>query len=199
MYFVLGKLMGLRQRGWFAVIVIVVESGQFMAMRTLAKRVFINGRPKTALKWTAAVAVGLAAVTVRPAIVSRSTGLLSAGHWHSSYWTGDIRTLAAQTQRRFLTNSIPRFSIFSSFTSSLPKMSLTPPQPPPVWNHSAEDIVRYTKEAIEKDRAVQDAVGKLDPKDCTFESVREHRLSLLGFIPDHSLGLCEYTKHPRSF
>ncbi|KAJ2935191.1 hypothetical protein H1R20_g1938, partial [Candolleomyces eurysporus] len=35
----------------------------------------------------------------------------------------------------------------------------------------AEDIVRITKEAIEKDREVQDKVGKLDPKDCTFESV----------------------------
>jgi hypothetical protein len=154
---------------------VVVGSGHSMALRTLTKKVFINGRPKTALKWTAAIAVGLAAATVRPASVSR-TGLFSAGHWHSSYWTGDIRTLTAQTQRRFLTNSIPRLSIFSSLTSSLPKMSLNPPQPPPVWNHSAEDIVRLTEEAIEKDRKVQDAVGKLDPKDCTFESVREHRL-----------------------
>ena len=144
-----------------------------MAVRALTKRFTPNVRPKTALKWTAAIAVGLAAVTVRPASVSR-TGLFSAGHWHSSYWTGDIRTLTAQ--RRFLTNSIPRLSLFASLTSTLPKMSLTPPQPPPVWNHSAEDIVRLTKEAIEKDRTVQDAVGKLDPKDCTFESVRERRL-----------------------
>ena len=40
--------------------------------------------------------------------------------------------------------------------------TLTPPQPAPVWNHSAEDILRLTKEAIERDRAVQDKVGALE-------------------------------------
>jgi metallopeptidase MepB len=52
-----------------------------------------------------------------------------------------------------------------------PTMSLTPPQPPPAWNHTAEDVLKLTKEAIEYDRAVQDKVGGLDPKECTFESV----------------------------
>lgn len=64
-------------------------------------------------------------------------------------------------------------------------MSFNPPQPPPFWNHTAEDIVRLTKEAIEKDRTVQDTVGKLDPKDCTFESVRNHHVQGLAFISDH--------------
>ncbi|KAF8158338.1 metallopeptidase MepB [Crassisporium funariophilum] len=50
-------------------------------------------------------------------------------------------------------------------------MSLTPPQAPPTWNHTAEDITRLTKEAIENDRAIQDKIGALSPKDCTFESV----------------------------
>jgi hypothetical protein len=50
-------------------------------------------------------------------------------------------------------------------------MHLTPPQPPPFWNHSADDILKLTKEAIEYDRAIQDKVGLLDPKDCTFDSV----------------------------
>ena len=50
-------------------------------------------------------------------------------------------------------------------------MHLTPPQSPPLWNHSAADILKLTKEAIEYDRAIQDKVGSLDPKDCTFESV----------------------------
>ena len=50
-------------------------------------------------------------------------------------------------------------------------MPFTPPQPPPVWNHSAEEILKSTKEAIEYDRAIQDKVGGLDAKDCTFESV----------------------------
>lgn len=50
-------------------------------------------------------------------------------------------------------------------------MGITPPQPPPQWNHTPQDIPRLVKEAIEKDKAVMDRVGALDPKDCTFESV----------------------------
>ena len=50
-------------------------------------------------------------------------------------------------------------------------MLFTPPQPPPLWNHSADDILKLTKEAIEYDRTIQDKVGGLDPKDCTFDSV----------------------------
>ena len=50
-------------------------------------------------------------------------------------------------------------------------MSLTPPQSPPRWNHSADEILKLTKEAIEHDRTIQDKVGLLDPKDCTFDSV----------------------------
>ncbi|KAG5349533.1 hypothetical protein C0989_003290 [Termitomyces sp. Mn162] len=50
-------------------------------------------------------------------------------------------------------------------------MSLTPPQPPPSWNHSPEDITRLNNEYIAANRAVQDAVGALAPKDCNFTSV----------------------------
>jgi hypothetical protein len=50
-------------------------------------------------------------------------------------------------------------------------MDLTPPQSPPQWGHSVDDILKLTKEAIEYDRTIQDKVGLLDPKDCTFESV----------------------------
>ena len=50
-------------------------------------------------------------------------------------------------------------------------MPFTPPQLAPLWNHSADDILKLTKEAIEYDRAIQDKVGGLDPKDCTFDSV----------------------------
>ena len=50
-------------------------------------------------------------------------------------------------------------------------MSLIPPQSPPRWNHSADEILKLTKEAIEHDRTIQDKVGRLDSKDCTFDSV----------------------------
>jgi len=49
--------------------------------------------------------------------------------------------------------------------------NLTPPQPAPVWNHTAEQILSLTKEAIERDREVQNKVAALDPKDANFESV----------------------------
>ncbi|RDB18055.1 Thimet oligopeptidase [Hypsizygus marmoreus] len=50
-------------------------------------------------------------------------------------------------------------------------MSLNPPQPPLAWNHTAEDITRLTNELIAENRAKQDEVGALAPKDCNFASV----------------------------
>ncbi|KAJ7288408.1 metallopeptidase MepB, partial [Mycena rebaudengoi] len=50
-------------------------------------------------------------------------------------------------------------------------MPLTAPQPPPDWNHSPEDVLRLTKEAITQHRAVKDKVGALKPSECNYESV----------------------------
>ena len=50
-------------------------------------------------------------------------------------------------------------------------MHLRPPQPAPQWNHSTDDILELTTEAIEYERGIQDKVGRLNPKDCTFDSV----------------------------
>ena len=50
-------------------------------------------------------------------------------------------------------------------------MSLTPPQPPPSWDHSPGEITQLTNELIAHDRALQDKIGALDPKDSNFESV----------------------------
>ncbi|KAG6864823.1 hypothetical protein C0993_008501, partial [Termitomyces sp. T159_Od127] len=49
-------------------------------------------------------------------------------------------------------------------------MSLTPPQSPPSWSHSPEDIIRLNNEYIAANRVVQDAVGALASKDCNFTS-----------------------------
>ena len=98
--------------------------------------------------WAGAPAVGLVAVNKRSI----------AGHVVGP--CGDIRT---------------RYRFCRSFLSLLPlvkhTMTITPPQPPPLWNHSADDILKLTKEAIEYDRAILDKVGRLDSKDCTFDSV----------------------------
>ena len=49
--------------------------------------------------------------------------------------------------------------------------NLTPPQPPPLWTHSPEDVINLTKEAIRKDREVQDRIAKLPASECNFETV----------------------------
>lgn len=50
-------------------------------------------------------------------------------------------------------------------------MSITPPQPPPSWNLSAEEITVRTNQYIAAHRATQDEVAALTPKGCNFASV----------------------------
>ena len=54
---------------------------------------------------------------------------------------------------------------------SSPMAQLSPPQSPPKWTHTAEEISSLTKQAIETNRALQDNIAKLSPEECTFESV----------------------------
>ncbi|KDQ54110.1 hypothetical protein JAAARDRAFT_136150 [Jaapia argillacea MUCL 33604] len=49
--------------------------------------------------------------------------------------------------------------------------TIKPPQAPPSWSHSAEDIVRLTKEALAKDKALLDQIAALPPKECNFSSL----------------------------
>ncbi len=63
-------------------------------------------------------------------------------------------------------------SIFASSSLSSSNMSnLTPPQPPPVWTHTSKDVLDLTKEAIRKDREVQDNIAKLPDSECNFDTV----------------------------
>ena len=57
-------------------------------------------------------------------------------------------------------------------------MTLTPPQAPPLWDHSTDDITKLTKESIETYRKAMDKVGALEPKDATFESVSLHLVDI---------------------
>jgi metallopeptidase MepB len=59
----------------------------------------------------------------------------------------------------------------TSSLSSSNMANLTPPQPPPLWTHTPEDVLRLTKEAIDKDREVQDRVAKLPVSECNFDTV----------------------------
>lgn len=67
-----------------------------------------------------------------------------------------------------LSSALPiRFQLRADDSS----LSLTPPQAPPVWNHTAEDILRLTKEAIDTLRGQQDQVAQLSPEASNFSSV----------------------------
>jgi len=63
--------------------------------------------------------------------------------------------------------------------------NLTPPQPPPLWTHTPEDVLKLTKEAIEKDRVVQDQIAKLPAPECNFDTVSAtpvHVVSRFAYI-----------------
>lgn len=119
-----------------------------MALKTSTRLLPTIARPRTAIGWGGALTAGLAVINWR------SMG----GHG------GYIRT-------RYCFISSVFCRPFSLLPAAKHTMTVTPPQSPPGWEHTAEDILKLTKEAIEHDRAVQDKVGGLDPKDCTFESV----------------------------
>lgn len=75
-------------------------------------------------------------------------------------------------RRHFRVSAPAKASIFSSILATSPAdMALVPPQQALEWNHTAEDITRLTKKAIDDDRALQDKVAALNPKDCNFDSV----------------------------
>lgn len=139
-------------------------STRVMALRAGAQHLPVLFQPtrRTFLGWGGALAVGLAAVNWR----SIAGGDIRAGPTLTAF-----RSLRPLNFRVISTTHSP-LSLFSAISSNSP-MALTPPQPPPAWDHSAEDITRLTKELIEKDRAAQDKVGSLAPKDCNFNSVRK--------------------------
>jgi hypothetical protein len=67
--------------------------------------------------------------------------------------------------------------------------NLTPPQQAPVWGHTPEDVIKLTKEAIGKDREVQDRVAKLPASECNFDTVS----------PSTSFLTCLFTRHRYSY
>ncbi|THH20564.1 hypothetical protein EW146_g816 [Bondarzewia mesenterica] len=134
-------------------------------------------RRRALLGW-GALAIGFAA---------HHTSLSSVGHvvtnpahaWRSIAGYSTIRAVTPFLRRpltapsqtsRFLSSRPPAQSVIS-FAKSHNMPQLTPPQPAPSWNHSAEDITRLTKEAIEKDRQLQDKIAALSHDQCNFESL----------------------------
>ena len=142
------------------------------------------------------------AVTRQPrriAALSVGCGLLAVGlatRWEAR---AALRSIAVSRQYTFgVTNkaySVPLWRTVIRFSSSLSNIftpsslsssnmaNLTPPQPPPVWTHTPEDVLSLTKEAIEKDRAVQDKIGKLPASECNFETVSATSIHVAATFP----------------
>jgi len=126
----------------------------------------IARRCKTNFGWGGALAVGLAALSARSIL-----GHVACGDIRTRYCPHDHGRPIYSAIRSFTTSLPQRLFSFSPLSSNTSTMTLKPPQAALKWNHTAEEILRLTKQAIEEYRKVLDDVGSLDPKDCTFESV----------------------------
>jgi hypothetical protein len=113
-----------------------------------------------------ALRAGSAAVRRRPLT---SLGALTVGlaavNWRSIPYPS-TRYIPPYNPLRLLHHQ----NFFAALTSTS-MSSLTPPQPAPTWTHTADDVMRLTKEAIAKDQEVQDKVAALAPEDCNMSSV----------------------------
>ncbi|KAG2357602.1 hypothetical protein BDR07DRAFT_1453044 [Suillus spraguei] len=49
--------------------------------------------------------------------------------------------------------------------------SLTPPQAPPKWNHTPEEVLSITRQALAQNKAVSDQVAALPETECNFETL----------------------------
>jgi Zn-dependent oligopeptidase len=49
--------------------------------------------------------------------------------------------------------------------------SLTPPQAPPKWNHTPEEVLSFTKQALAQNKAISDKIAALPEVECNFETV----------------------------
>ena len=139
---------------------ILPSKGLYMALRAARQCLPRASSRRTTVGWGSAIAIGLVAASWR-SISSHVSG-------------GDIRGRCSINPRHALRAfSSSASHLYFSLTTTT-SMAITPPQAAPSWEHTTEDISSLTKQSIEKYRAVMDKVGALDPKDCTFESVRIH-------------------------
>jgi hypothetical protein len=142
------------------------------------------------------------AVTRQPrriAALGVGCGLLAVGlatRWEAR---AALRSIAVNRQYIFgVTNaaySVPLWRTATRFSSSLSSIfapsspsssnmaNLTPPQPPPVWTHTPKDVLDLTKEAIKKDREVQNRIARLPASECNFETVSATPICVAATFP----------------
>jgi hypothetical protein len=114
------------------------------------------------------LALGLATTRLEPQGTIRSI----AGFRHFIAPTPRFVHPSLRAVTRLFSVSSTLSGIFDTSSFSSTNMAnLTPPQPAPTWGHTPEDVIKLTKEAIDKDRDVQDRVAKLPPSECNFDTV----------------------------
>ena len=126
-----------------------------------------------------------------------STGIHQIATQRPSLQTLSSRPFLAHG-RRYISTSVRLKNAEPVYFRLLPESnmaSLTPPQSPPRWNHTPEEVIRLTKDAISRNKAVSDQVAGLLPADCNFDTVSspaEPRIEF-DFIPVDLLGICKWS------
>jgi hypothetical protein len=119
---------------------------------------------KSLLSAGAVAAAGLAALTHK----SAAGGLLSTRHWITSPWAA-VPSYYSRSQATLA-------SFFPSISADM--AALTPPQPPPVWTHTPEEVLRLTEERIAKHKEALDKIAALPEAECTFDTVCSQLVSI---------------------
>ena len=76
---------------------------------------------------------------------------------------------------------------------------LTPPQAPPTWKHTVQDVEKLITEALEKKKKVSDGIAKFPEDKLDFDNV-----STVSISPTHRKanlpisGVCEFTRKSRN-
>ncbi len=139
----------------------IVRAGSQAPARTVLSR-------KTLLSAGAVAAAGLAAFH------HKSPGSLSGIGLHTRHSVTHPAWLLAPYQYIRSQATLATSSLFSSsiFSGSEDMAHLTPPQPPPKWTHTPEDVLKITKEQIQKHMETLDKIAALKEEDANFDNVR---------------------------
>jgi hypothetical protein len=132
-------------------------------------------RRRAVFGWGTALTAGIAAVSWR-------YSTLNSAHTHDRFSRLSVTPPCLRIwcwTRAF--SAAPQSTLFSAI-SNADMSSLTPPQPPPPWNHTTDDIAKLTKDAIAKDRDLNHKIAKLKEEDCNFDSVSRIKPPLLYLI-----------------
>lgn len=107
----------------------------------------------------------LALASIKSSLSTRSIGL-------SVSLSPRAQFSRLQTSRLFSSCSRPKASFTFSLLDSDPAMATwTLPQSPPRWNHTPEEVLSITKQALARNKAVSDKVAALPEAECNFETV----------------------------